>query len=64
MRKPPEDEGYREIKSPGVYGSAFDRGRVLAFNRETQIKEAREVSGEDSEEYTNLRSAFGSLSGT
>jgi hypothetical protein len=57
----PEDKGYREIKSPGVHGSAFARERVW---KETQIEEAGKVSGEDSEERTNLRRASGSLSGT
>ena len=61
LLKHPEDEGYREIKSPGVHGSAFARERV---RRETRIEEAGKVSGEDSEERTNLRRAFGSLSGT
>jgi len=59
--KHPEDEGYREIKSPGVDGSAFARERV---REETQIEEARKVSGEDNEKRTNLRRASGSLSGT
>jgi hypothetical protein len=47
--KHPEDEEYREIKRPGVYGTAFDRRRIHAISRETQIKKARKVSGEDSE---------------
>jgi hypothetical protein len=68
-RKPP-CESTRKMRGTG-------RSRALAFTdllssvsepkelrRETQIKGARKVSGEESEERTNLRRAFGSLSGT
>ena len=57
MFRHPEDEGYREIKSPGVC-------RLLSpanESQETQIKRAYRVSGEDSEKRTRLRETFGSL---
>ena len=60
MYRDPEDEGYREIKSPGVC-------RLLSpanESQETQIKRAYRVSGVDSEKRTRLRVTFGSLSGT
>ena len=39
-------------------------GESLHLAGRHKAKEARKVSGEDSEERTNLRRAFGSLSGT
>ena len=54
---------YRENKRPGVAGVLLTRSESHLMGK-YEAEEAHKVSGEDSEERTNPRRAFGSLSGS
>ncbi len=60
----PEEKGYREIKSPGAVGLQPAGSETRDVSERHKLSVARKVSGKDSEERTNLRRAYGSLSGT